>query len=138
MIAVTLASFALLANVVSQRPGAGSTMCLMLDGSYKPCGPSTSSQCGQPRPRSSPQYHIRDESCAMNDPNGPFYDEMHGMYHLMCVKSVLCINYCVTITAAFEISIAAQSLFLVFLTSPRSLSVSKHTTTTTTPGIKTI
>eukprot|EP00729_Bicosta_minor_P028725 gene28725-30979_t len=83
MIAVTLASFALLANVVSQRPGAGSTMCLMLDGSYKPCGPSTSSQCGQPRPRSSPQYHIRDESCAMNDPNGPFYDELHGMYHLM-------------------------------------------------------
>lgn len=103
MIAVILASFALLANVVSQRPGAGSTMCLMLDGSYKPCGPSTSSQCGQPRPRSSPQYHIRDESCAMNDPNGPFYDEMHGMYHLMCVKSVLCIYYCVT-TAAFEIS----------------------------------
>ena len=29
-----------------------------------------------------PKYHIMDKSCDINDPNGPFYDEIHGMYHL--------------------------------------------------------
>ena len=29
-----------------------------------------------------PQYHIKDRSCAMNDPNGPFYDPLHRIYHV--------------------------------------------------------
>ena len=29
-----------------------------------------------------PQYHIKDSSCAMNDPNGPFYDPQHRIYHV--------------------------------------------------------
>ena len=28
-----------------------------------------------------PQYHIRDQSCAMNDPAAVVYDPTHGVYH---------------------------------------------------------
>jgi sucrose-6-phosphate hydrolase SacC (GH32 family) len=28
-------------------------------------------------------FHLSDQTCAINDPNGPFYDEVHGMYHNM-------------------------------------------------------
>ena len=26
-------------------------------------------------------FHLSDLTCAINDPNGPFYDEVHGVYH---------------------------------------------------------
>ena len=29
-----------------------------------------------------PQFHVRDASCTINDPNGPIYDPVHGVYHL--------------------------------------------------------
>ena len=29
-----------------------------------------------------PQYHVKDASCGENDPNGPSFDEVHGVYHL--------------------------------------------------------
>ena len=29
-----------------------------------------------------PQFHVKDASCGENDPNGPSYDPVHGMYHL--------------------------------------------------------
>ena len=45
-----------------------------------PCSPGNE-QCG-PEFTDAPQFHIRDQSCAENDPNGPVYDETHGMYHL--------------------------------------------------------
>jgi len=33
-------------------------------------------------PRHAAQFHVRDESCTLNDPNGPIYDPVHGVYHL--------------------------------------------------------
>eukprot|EP00697_Spironema_sp_BW2_P014491 gnl/Spiro4/4935_TR2459_c0_g1_i1.p1 gnl/Spiro4/4935_TR2459_c0_g1~~gnl/Spiro4/4935_TR2459_c0_g1_i1.p1 ORF type:complete len:556 (-),score=201.80 gnl/Spiro4/4935_TR2459_c0_g1_i1:17-1645(-) len=48
---------------------------------HGPCGPGND-QCGAPFDRSSPQFHVRDLSCAENDPNFPFYDPLHGLYHL--------------------------------------------------------
>jgi hypothetical protein len=36
-------------------------------------------------PNSRPKFHVKDLTCDENDPNFPFYDEVHGMYHLMCV-----------------------------------------------------
>ena len=29
-----------------------------------------------------PQFHVRDASCTINDPNGPIYDPVYGVYHL--------------------------------------------------------
>ena len=29
-----------------------------------------------------PQYHVMDKSCDENDPNAPFFDVVHGVYHL--------------------------------------------------------
>eukprot|EP00936_MAST-01D_sp_MAST-1D-sp1_P000747 g747.t1 len=29
-----------------------------------------------------PQFHVKDASCGENDPNGPSYDPVHGVYHL--------------------------------------------------------
>ena len=46
-----------------------------------PCGPDNQ-QCGEPFGSSSPQYHIHSLSCGMNDPNGPVFDPVHGMYHM--------------------------------------------------------
>ncbi len=44
-----------------------------------PCRPGNE-LCVGPQPQ---QYvfHLSDLTCAINDPNGPFYDEVHGMYH---------------------------------------------------------
>lgn len=33
-----------------------------------------------------PQYHVRDLSCAMNDPAAVIYDPVHGMYYLKYVQ----------------------------------------------------
>ena len=54
--------------------------CLKGDGSLAPCGPGND-QCG-PALQHGPQFHIADRSCGMNDPNGPFYDAKHGLYHV--------------------------------------------------------
>ena len=34
-------------------------------------------------PNARPKFHVKDLTCDENDPNFPFYDEVHGMYHLM-------------------------------------------------------
>eukprot|EP01050_Picozoa_sp_SAG11_P005211 SAG11_NODE_358_length_10235_cov_5.689917_9_plen_228_part_00 len=39
-------------------------------------------ECGQPLGPAAPRFHVRGASCGMNDPNGPFWHERHGMYHL--------------------------------------------------------
>eukprot|EP00747_Dinoflagellata_sp_TGD_P197358 gnl/TRDRNA2_/TRDRNA2_68603_c0_seq1.p1 gnl/TRDRNA2_/TRDRNA2_68603_c0~~gnl/TRDRNA2_/TRDRNA2_68603_c0_seq1.p1 ORF type:complete len:624 (+),score=69.24 gnl/TRDRNA2_/TRDRNA2_68603_c0_seq1:30-1901(+) len=44
------------------------------------CGPEHQ-QCG-PAPVDAPQFHITDASCQLNDPNAPFFDPVHGMYHV--------------------------------------------------------
>eukprot|EP00294_Goniomonas_avonlea_P016037 CAMPEP_0114543504 /NCGR_PEP_ID=MMETSP0114-20121206/2390_1 /TAXON_ID=31324 /ORGANISM="Goniomonas sp, Strain m" /LENGTH=606 /DNA_ID=CAMNT_0001727845 /DNA_START=18 /DNA_END=1838 /DNA_ORIENTATION=+ len=46
-----------------------------------PYGPGHE-ECGPLFGRDAPQFHVRDTSCAENDPNGPFYDATHGVYHL--------------------------------------------------------
>jgi hypothetical protein len=56
----------------------GSSMpCLQADGKWAPCGPGND-QCG-PALQHGPQFHLTDQSCGMNDPNGPFYDPLHKL-----------------------------------------------------------
>ena len=55
----------------------------MCDCTEGPCGPGNEA-CGPLFGRDSPQYHPRDLSCSMNDPNFPFF--FSGMYHLMWQK----------------------------------------------------
>ena len=64
----------------SRSNGGTSMQCLRPDGVWAPCGPGND-QCG-PALKGGPQFHITDRSCGMNDPNGPFYDAVHGVYHL--------------------------------------------------------
>ena len=33
-----------------------------------------------------PQYHVMDRSCDENDPNAPFFDAVHGVFHLFYQK----------------------------------------------------
>ena len=33
-------------------------------------------------PERTPQYHVRDASCALNDPNAPFFDPVHKIHHV--------------------------------------------------------
>ena len=49
-------------------------------GSETPCS-NANQACGAAK-RGGPQFHFRDPTCGMNDPNGPFYDARHGLYHL--------------------------------------------------------
>jgi len=49
-------------------------------GSPAPCLDANQA-CGLPK-HGGPAYHFRDATCGMNDPNGPFYDARHGLYHL--------------------------------------------------------
>jgi sucrose-6-phosphate hydrolase SacC (GH32 family) len=61
----------------------GSVTTCWKDGITAPCGPGND-QCGPPQdPAGRPLFHIKDLTCDENDPNFPFYDEVHGMYHLM-------------------------------------------------------
>ena len=56
--------------------------CVGRDGQLHPCGPAAQ-KCGPDYPASArPVYHLKDESCGESDPNGPFHDHTHGMYHL--------------------------------------------------------
>ena len=48
-----------------------------LDG---PCGP-TKQFCGPLFDSTSPQFHVRDQTCGENDPNFPLYDPLHKLYH---------------------------------------------------------
>ena len=57
----------------------GSTMCTDAQGRVAPCGPGNA-QCNASAPPPLPRYHVMDYSCAENDPNGPCYDEHHGIY----------------------------------------------------------
>ena len=62
--------------------------CYGADKRLHPCGPSAQ-RCGPAFPASErPVYHLKDLSCGESDPNGPFYDRRHGMYHLFYQASI--------------------------------------------------
>ena len=68
--------------VLVATASAGVGKCRLPNGTISNCGPSNE-QCGiVPRPVPHPQFHIMDASCAVNDPNGFFFDSKHQLYHL--------------------------------------------------------
>ena len=54
--------------------------CVAPNGTSVPCGPGAE-RCGAPWP-DAPGFHVLDATCLINDPNGPVFDERHGMFHL--------------------------------------------------------
>lgn len=60
---------------------AGNSQCTDSRGVTAPCAPGNS-DCNASSPPPLPRYHVIDYSCGENDPNGPCYDEKHGVYHL--------------------------------------------------------
>mgnify|MGYP006175575067 FL=1 len=73
----------LLASATTRAAAQAATQCWRSDGTYAPCGPGND-QCGPPVAEGlRPRFHIIDQACKVNDPNFPFYDSVHGMWHLM-------------------------------------------------------
>jgi len=60
----------------NQLSGCGWSRCVNCTGG--PCSPANQKCIGNP-----PKYtfHLNDPTCDINDPNGPFYDPVHGLYH---------------------------------------------------------
>ena len=66
----------------ADRATSSPPQCYGGDGQLHPCGPAAQ-RCGPGWPASArPVYHLKDLSCGESDPNGPFHDPTHGMYHL--------------------------------------------------------
>ena len=60
------------------------TNCTDTDGNHGPFGPALQ-QCGPAfsksgPPTATPRAHLRDLSCALDDPGGPVWGPVHGMY----------------------------------------------------------
>ena len=83
MVASTCLLLLLLLLVAASLRAASSfgTTCVNEQQQACPCGPPCQ-QCGAAFPPSSPMFHIRDNTCGINDPNFPFWDPLHGLYHL--------------------------------------------------------
>jgi hypothetical protein len=64
--------------------------CIKPDGTMAPCAPGNQMCPPGPFGKNSPQFHVRDLSCGENDPNGPVYDPVHGVYHLHYQNHVGC------------------------------------------------
>lgn len=58
-------------------------LCYDTFGNSCSCGPGCDQCSPHPFDQSTPQYHVRDLSCGENDPNFPFFDAKHNLYHLM-------------------------------------------------------
>ena len=57
------------------------TKCQGAGGTSADCGPGND-LCHSPGyGHNAPQYHVRDQSCAMNDPAAVIYDPVHAIYH---------------------------------------------------------
>eukprot|EP01046_Picozoa_sp_COSAG06_P080763 COSAG06_NODE_28004_length_582_cov_1.165631_2_plen_89_part_01 len=68
------------AAAVSAQPN---TSCWSSGGKVAPCGPGNE-LCTLPQhPNGRPRFHIKDLTCGENDPNFPFFDEVHGVYRAM-------------------------------------------------------
>ena len=75
-----LAALGAVAVAASAQPN---TSCWSDGGKVAPCGPGNE-QCGPPLdPKSRPRFHIMDSTCGENDPNFPFFDEVHGVYRAL-------------------------------------------------------
>jgi hypothetical protein len=46
------------------------------------CRPGVEQCQRQPWGANTPQYHLRDRTCSVGDPNEPVYDPQHRLYHL--------------------------------------------------------
>ena len=46
------------------------------------CRPGVEQCQRQPWGADTPQYHLRDRTCSVGDPNEPVYDPQHRLYHL--------------------------------------------------------
>ena len=58
---------------------------LQLGSQYCPTSPSCApghEECGPLFGEGTSQFHVRDTSCSNGDPNGMFYDDTHGLYHV--------------------------------------------------------
>jgi len=79
MLAVSAFTFA----SPSERVGDVAQCIDLKTGTTSPCGPGNQ-VCppGLFDNSSTPQFHVKDASCALNDPNGPSYDPVHGVYHI--------------------------------------------------------
>ena len=86
MVPLVLLLLLLLLAVSTQANRPSPTTCQRADGSFAPCGPGND-RCHDPgysgtgRHANSPQFHVRDASCAMNDPAAVVYDPVHSVYH---------------------------------------------------------
>lgn len=76
-----LAAASAINDVLSADLKTSPTQCQKPDGSIAPCGPGNDLCHGEGYGRASPQYHIHDFSCGMNDPAAVIYDPVHGIYH---------------------------------------------------------
>jgi len=57
--------------------------CLDSNNQPAPCQPGIEKCRGGQDPKHiKATFHVHDQSCGLNDPNGPFYDPKHKMYHL--------------------------------------------------------
>lgn len=57
------------------------SQCFGADGQKGACAPGHEF-CGKPYGASAPQYHLMDQhGCGENDPNGPSFDPVHGVFH---------------------------------------------------------
>ncbi len=54
--------------------------CTTSTGGVVPCGPAHQ-HCLASANKPTYRFHLADPSCDINDPNGPFYDPVHKMYH---------------------------------------------------------
>jgi beta-fructofuranosidase len=61
----------------------GDHLCYDTTGNSCSCGPGCDQCSPHPFDQTTPQFHVRDLSCGENDPNFPFYDSKHNLYHLM-------------------------------------------------------
>ena len=79
-------------EAIASLLGMGSNVahCVLPNGKMAPCGPGNQMCPPGPFGRDTPQYHVRDLSCALNDPNGPVFDPEHGVYHLHYQNHVGC------------------------------------------------
>jgi len=66
------------ASASGQLTGCGWSRCVNCTNG--PCSP-TNQMCIASNNKPTYRYHLADPSCDINDPNGPFYDPVHGVYH---------------------------------------------------------